>query len=194
MVLDIPSIIQSALLLFIVMDPLGNVPIFYSVTKGVKQNVKTKAIRNAVITAFLVLTVFAVAGIRILQYFKLSFESFAIAGGTLLFAIGFQMVMGKIRHQFSKSSNFGVVPLGVPLIAGPGAITMTIIISQTQGMLSAAVAIIVAMVMMELVLAYCENIIKSVGTRSSETLTRIMGIILAVIAVQLITDGLRALF
>jgi len=194
MVLDISAIIQSALLLFIVMDPLGNVPIFYTVTRGIKRNRKMKTIQSAVITAFVVLTVFAVAGIGILNYFNVSFESFLIAGGALLFFIGFQMVVGKIKTQFNKSGNFGVVPLGVPLIAGPGAITMIIIISQTQGGFAAFIAILIAMVLMELVLAYCENIVRYIGTKSSETLTRIMGIILAVIAVQLIVNGLQILF
>lgn len=194
MVLDLSAIIQSALLLFIVMDPLGNVPIFYTVTRGIRKNRKMKTIQSAIITAFIVLTVFAVAGIGILNYFNVSFESFLIAGGALLFFIGFQMVMGKIKTQFNKSENFGVVPLGVPLIAGPGAITMIIIISQTQGAFAAFIAILIAMVLMELVLAYCENIVKYIGTKSSETLTRIMGIILAVIAVQLIVNGLQILF
>ncbi len=194
MVLDIASIVQSALLLFIVIDPLGNLPIFYSVTKGIRKDRKNKTIQNAIITAFIVLTVFALAGIKILDYFKVSFNSFLIAGGVLLFYIGFQMVVGKIKQQFDKSENFGVVPLGVPLIAGPGAITMIIIISQTQGTLAAFIAILIAVALMELVLAYCEKIVKSIGTKSSETLTRIMGIILAVIAVQLILDGLQVLF
>ena len=194
MVLDISAVVQSAILLFIVTDPLGNVPIFYSVPKGIKENKKSKTIQSAIITAFIVLTVFALAGIRILEYFKLSFESFLIAGGILLFFIGFQMVVGKIKTQFNKSGNFGVVPLGVPLIAGPGAITMIIIISQTQGMLAAFIAILISMILMELVLAYCNKIVKIIGTKSSETLTRIMGIILAVIAVQLILDGLQILF
>lgn len=194
MVLDISAIIQSALLLFIVVDPLGNVPIFYSVTRGIRKDKKNKTIQNAIITAFIVLTVFALAGMKILDYFKLSFQSFMIAGGILLFFIGFQMVAGKIKQQFNKSGNFGVVPLGVPLIAGPGAITMIIIISQTQGTLAAFIAILIAIALMELVLANCEKIVKSIGTKSAETLTRIMGIILAVIAVQLIVNGVKILF
>lgn len=194
MVLDISAIIQSALLLFIITDPLGNAPIFYTVTKGIRKDRKMKTIQGAIITAFVVLTVFALAGMKILDYFNVSFESFLIAGGALLFFIAFQMVVGKIKTQFDKSGNFGVVPLGVPLIAGPGAITMIIIISQTQGMFAAFIAILMAMILMELVLAYCESIVKYVGTKSSETLTRIMGIILAVIAVQLILDGLEVLF
>ena len=192
--MDIPTVIQSTVLLFLVIDPLGNVPIFYSVTKGIKERKRLKTIQSAILTAFTVLLLFALAGKWILSYFKVSFESFMIAGGALLFFIGFQMVVGRIKHQFDKSGNFGVVPLGVPLIAGPGAITMTIIISQTQGLLAAFVSIIISMIFMELVLAYCERIVKLIGNKSAETLTRVMGIILAVIAVQLILNGLQVLF
>lgn len=84
--------------------------------------------------------------------------------------------------------------MGVPLIAGPGAITMTMIVAQTQGVLSATIAIMLSMIMMTLALVYCEKIMKRVGTKSSETLTRIMGMILAVIAVQFIVNELQILF
>ncbi|MEK6909936.1 MAG: MarC family protein [Candidatus Aenigmatarchaeota archaeon] len=193
MVLDIPTIIQSIILLFIIMDPLGNVPVYFSVTKTFKENQKNKIIQQAILTASFILIAFTVLGKKIFEYFNLSFESFLIAGGVLLFLIGLDMVRGHMK-QYEHARNFGVVPLGIPLIAGPGAITMAIILSQTSGLTTAVISIIAAMVLMELTLAFCDSIMKFIGTKSSETLTRIMGIILAVVAVQFILNGLQSFF
>lgn len=193
MVLDIATIIQSSLLLFIIIDPLGNVPIYYNVTKTFPKNSKNKIIQQAILTGVSVLLLFTVAGNWIFNYFNLSFESFLIAGGVLLFLIGLDMVRGHLK-VYQASKNFGIVPLGIPLIAGPGAITMVIILSQTQSLGAAVISILVAMILMELALAFCENIMKVVGYKSSETLTRIMGIILAVVAVQFILNGIQSVF
>lgn len=185
--------IQSIFLLFIIMDPLGNVPIYSSVTKTFRRDRKNKVIQQAILTASFILILFALLGRKIFEYFNVSFESFMIAGGALLFLLGLDMVRGHIK-KYSYSHHFGVVPLGIPLIAGPGAITMTIILSQTYGLTTAIISIIIAMILMELTLAFCNNILKIIGDKSSETLTRIMGIILAVIAVQFIADGIKILF
>ncbi len=193
MSLDTATIIQSSFLLFIITDPLGNIPIYYNVTKAFQKNKKNKTIQQAVLTAVAILVLFAVAGNKIFNYFNLSFESFLIGGGILLFLIGLDMVRGHLK-VYKSGRGFGIVPLGIPLIAGPGAITMVIILSQTQGLGVAIISIFVALVLMELTLAFCENIMKVVGYKSSETLTRIMGIILAVIAVQFILNGLGAVF
>ena len=193
MVLDIPVIIQSIILLFIIMDPLGNVPVYFSVTKTFKENQKNKIIQQAILTASFILIAFTVLGKKIFEYFNLSFESFLIAGGVLLFLIGLDMVRGHMK-KYEHARNFGVVPLGIPLIAGPGAITMAIILSQTSGLTTAVISIIAAMILMELTLAFCDSIMKFIGTKSSETLTRIMGIILAVVAVQFILNGLQSFF
>lgn len=119
MVLDIATIIQSSLLLFIITDPLGNVPIYYSVTKTFPKGSKNKIIQQAILTGMLILILFAVAGNKIFDYFNLSFESFLIAGGALLFLIGLDMIRGHLK-VYQASKNFGIVPLGIPLIAGPG--------------------------------------------------------------------------
>lgn len=191
MALDIGTIVQSIFLLFIIMDPLGNVPIFSSVTKAFKEDKRKRIIQQAVLTASFILILFAAFWNRLFDYFRLSFESFSIAGGVLLFLIGLDMIRGHMK-KYVGSKGFGVVPLGMPLIAGPGAITMVIILSKTYGLTTAVISIIVAMVLMELTLAFCKNILKLVGNKSSETLTRIMGIILAAVAAQFILNGLQS--
>ncbi len=188
--MEIGTLVQSIFLLFIIMDPLGNVPIFSSVTKAFKKDRKNRLIQQAVLTAFFILILFAVLWNKIFDYFRLSFESFSIAGGVLLFLIGLDMIRGHMK-KYSSSKDFGIVPLGMPLIAGPGAITMVIILSKTYGLTTAVIAIIVAMSLMELTLAFCKNILKLIGNKSSETLTRIMGIVLAAVAVQFILNGLQ---
>lgn len=174
------------------MDPLGNVPIFYRVTKTFKKQDKNRIIQQAVLTALFILVLFAVSWSRIFDYFKLSFESFSIAGGVLLFLIGLDMIRGHMK-RYESGKGFGVVPLGIPLIAGPGAITMVIILSKTYGLTTAVISIIAAMILMELTLAFCGNILRLIGNKSSETLTRIMGIILAAIAAQFVLNGLQIL-
>jgi len=170
MVLDIATIVQSSLLLFIITDPLGNIPIYYNVTKAFQKNNKNKIIQQAVLTAVAILVLFAAAGDKIFDYFNLSFESFLVGGGVLLFLIGLDMVRGHLK-VYKGSKDFGIVPLGIPLIAGPGAITMVIILSQTQGLDVAIISIFIAIVLMELALAFCENIMKVVGYKSSENYT-----------------------
>jgi len=173
------------------MDPLGNVPIFSSVTKAFKEDKRERIIQQAVLTASFILILFAVLWDRLFDYFRLSFESFLIAGGILLFLIGLDMIKGHMK-KYDGSKSFGVVPLGIPLIAGPGAITMVIILSKTYGLTTAIISIIIAMVLMELTLDFCKNILRLVGNKSSETLTRIMGIILAAVAAQFILNGLQS--
>lgn len=189
---DTPTVVQSVFLLFIIMDPLGNVPIFHRVTKTFKKHDKNRIIQQAILTALFILILFAISWSRIFDYFKLSFESFLIAGGVLLFLIGLDMIRGHMK-RYESSKGFGVVPLGIPLIAGPGAIAMVIILSKTYGLVTAVISIIVAMILMELMLAFCGNILRLIGNKSSETLTRIMGIILAAIATQFILNGLQIL-
>lgn len=194
MVFDIWIVLKSIFLLFIITDPLGNVPIFLHVMKGIKKEKRMGTINNAFITAVVVMLFFAFFSNRIFEFFNISFESFLISGGILLFFVAFGMTRGKKDPLSGSLKNFGVVPLGIPLIAGPGAITMVILLSQSYGILTAIISIISAAALMWITFKHCDKLVKLFGDKSSDTVTRIMGIILGAISVQFILTGLQSIF
>ena len=132
--------LSSFVTLFVTIDPPGLAPLFLALTAGMSRAERAQVAMRATVTAFGVLVLFAVAGIGILSVFGITIHAFRIAGGVLLFFIAFEMIFEKRHDRNEKSAevaqadhirNIAVFPLAIPLIAGPGAISATILLSGT---------------------------------------------------------------
>ena len=190
------DLLKSVVSLFIVVNPIGKVPIFIALTQKMEKQNKKLVSKNAIITTAVLLTVFAIAGIQLLSIFGISIFSFMIAGGVLLFIISIEFLThGEWRHSGSSiSGDSGIVPLAFPLLAGPGAITTVIISLQAYGWIVSIISIVFVVLVTYLVLQLQNPISRILGRRGSIITTRVFAIFLAAIAVQYIVEGLRQLF
>jgi multiple antibiotic resistance protein len=190
------DLLKSIISLFVVVNPIGKVPLLITLTEKMEKQNKKLVSKNAIITTAVLLTVFAVAGIQLLSIFGISIFSFMIAGGVLLFIISIEFLThGEWRHSASSiSGDSGIVPLAFPLLAGPGAITTVIISLQAYGWIVSIISIVFVVLVTYIVLQLQNPISRILGRRGSIITTRVFAIFLAAIAVQYIVEGLRQLF
>jgi len=189
------DLLKSVVSLFVVVNPIGKVPLLITLTEKMEKQNKKLVSKNAIITTAVLLTIFAVAGIQLLSIFGISIFSFMVAGGVLLFIISIEFLThGEWRYgSSSMSGDSGIVPLAFPLLAGPGAITTVIISLQTYGWLVSIISIVFVVVITYVVFHLENPILKILGRRGSIVTTRVFAIFLAAIAVQYIVEGLRQL-
>ena len=191
--------------LFVTIDPPGLAPLFLALTVGMTRAERAQVAVRATVTAFIVLLLFAVAGLGILSIFGITIHAFRIAGGVLLFYIAFEMIFERRQDRKEKSAemaqadhirNIAVFPLAIPLIAGPGAISATILLSGTYSDLPERL-ILILIVAINLAIAWivfiaANRIEKLLGATGRIVLTRLLGLILAALAVQFVADGMLA--
>jgi multiple antibiotic resistance protein len=197
--------LSSFVTLFVTIDPPGLAPIFLALTAGMSRAERLQVANRATITALCVLVLFAVAGLGILSVFGITIHAFRIAGGVLLFFIAFEMIFEKRQDRKEKSAevaqadhvrNLAVFPLAIPLIAGPGAISATILLSGIHAdVLERAVLIVIVAVNLAiawLVFVAAGRIERLLGATGRIVLGRLLGLILAALAVQFVADGILA--
>ncbi|MGW0431473.1 MarC family protein [Micromonospora sp. NPDC003197] len=183
--------------LLVITDPPGMMPIFLALTGPLAARERHRAAWQAVALALGVIVVFAVAGQTLLDYLHVDLPALQAAGGLLLVLVALELLTGKSDDpQQQTTSNIALVPLGTPLLAGPGAIVATMLfVQQADGMadyVSIATAIIAVMAAVWIVLRFSGGIVKVLRPGGIEVLTRIAGLLLAAIAVQLIADAVAA--
>jgi multiple antibiotic resistance protein len=183
--------------LLVIVDPPGMVPIFVALTNPLPAAERNRAAWQAVALALGVIAVFAIAGQTILEYLGIDLPALQGAGGLLLVLVALELLTGKADESNQQAtSNIALVPLGTPLLAGPGAIVATMLFVRRNDGISnytaIAVAILLVMVTVWLVLRFSGVIVKVLRPGGIEVLTRIAGLLLAAIAVQLIADAAGA--
>jgi len=183
--------------LLVITDPPGMVPIFLALTGTMAARERNRAAWNAVALALGVIVVFAVAGRTILAYLHIELPALQGAGGLLLVLVALELLTGKTEAPDQhKTSNVALVPLGTPLLAGPGAIVATMLFVQgsdsTAEYVAIALAIVAVMATVYLVLRYSGFLVRVLKPSGIEVLTRIAGLLLAAIAVQLMADAVAA--
>jgi multiple antibiotic resistance protein len=189
------DIITSVIALFVVIDPIGNIPLFIAFTKKLEKAQHRTVSKTAILTAAALLLLFGIAGTQILQLFGITIFSFMIAGGTLLFIIAIELLTyGEWRFAGSVKEEVGVVPIAFPLLAGPGSITAVIISYQTSGFLITFLSIIIVMAITYVILRVVNPIYKVLGNRGSMIISRVFAVIIAAIAVEYIVEGIKNLF
>jgi multiple antibiotic resistance protein len=188
-----------------IVGPLSTVPLFLNFTEHV-QSQRKRIARTSAFAVACILAISVVAGARILAIFNISISGFRVAGGILLLTIAFEMLEAKTSRtrrtpeedeEAMHSSAIGVVPLALPLLAGPGAIsTMILFAQQSDGIVHKLILIAIGTVVAGLVWL-CFHLAPQIGQRLSQTSmnisSRVMGLILAAMAVEFIIDGIRTL-
>jgi len=189
------DIITSVIALFVVIDPIGNIPLFIAFTKKLEKAEHNTVSKTAILTAAALLLLFGMAGTQILQLFGITIFSFMIAGGTLLFIIAIELLTyGEWRFAGGVKEEVGVVPIAFPLLAGPGSITAVIISYQTSGFFITFSSIIIVMAITYVILRMVNPIYKVLGNRGSMIVSRVFAVIIAAIAVEYIVKGIKNLF
>ena len=198
--LRIPNTIQSDIVtaviaLFVVIDPIGNIPVFIALTNKLEKEEQKTVSKTAILTAGILLIIFGVAGSQILQLFGITIFSFMIAGGILLFIIAIELLTyGEWRFVGNVKGEAGVVPIAFPLLAGPGAITAVIILYQTSGFLITVISILIVIAITYFILRMVNPIYKVLGNRGSMIVSRVFAVIIAAIAVEYIVEGIKNIF
>ncbi|MFC7274062.1 MarC family protein [Paractinoplanes rhizophilus] len=182
--------------LLVIVDPPGMVPVFLALTGTMPSRARMKAGTQAVLLALGVIVGFAVAGQTLLDYLHVELPALQGAGGLLLVLVALQLLTGKTdepAEQGGGTSNVALVPIGTPLLAGPGAIVATMLFVQRADGLTdytvIGIGILLVMLTVWVVLRFSGVIVKLLRPAGIEVLTRIAGLLLAAIAVQLIADA-----
>jgi multiple antibiotic resistance protein len=183
---------KAALALFIIVDPLGNIPIFMGLTDKMEETSKKKVYNTATIVGTILLLVFAFTGTEILTVFGLSIFSFEVAGGILLLIIAIRiLILGSMHENVDSPESLGAVPIAIPLLVGPGAITTTIFSIQLyENAVPAILAVLIVMAITWVILRYISRIYKLLGKTGSLVIARVMALLIAAIAIQYILTGL----
>ena len=191
----ISAYMQAFVILFIIFDPIGNIPIFHSLTQKYEPPMRKKIIRTSVLVAFIILIFFAIGGVFILSFFKISINEFMIAGGILLFILAVEGLLGREEARWISGEDVAVVPLAMPLMAGPGAIyTVIFLMASPYGPSYALFSIVTNVILQYLLLAYSDRILRVIGKTGSTIISRIMAFILSAIAVGMIINGAKGAF
>jgi multiple antibiotic resistance protein len=183
--------------LFVIMDPPGTIPLFLALTGGGTPQQRTRAAWQAVAVAFLVIVSFAVFGRQLLEYLNISLPALQCAGGLLLLLVALELLTGKQDEPAeTRDVNVALVPLGTPLLAGPGAIVATMVfverIDDVPTFVAVALGIVGVHVMLWAFMRYPVGILRLIHESGVTLVTRISGLLLSAIAVQLVADAVRA--
>jgi multiple antibiotic resistance protein len=183
--------------LFVIMDPVGTIPIFLSLTGGRSAHMARRAAWQAVAVSFGVITAFAFFGQQILAYLHISLPALQCAGGLLLLLVALELLTGKEEGPTaSADTNVALVPLGTPLLAGPGAIVATMVFSKKVDgfgeFAAVGLGVILVHVALWLAMRFSLPILRLIREGGVLLVTRIAGLLLSAIAVQMVADAVRA--
>ena len=186
---------EAFVTLFVIMDPLGTIPVFLGLTGGFTMRARAKAAGQAVLVSLGVIISFALFGQQILDYLGIGIPALQGAGGLLLLLVALDLLTGRAEDpQEVQDVNVALVPLGTPLLAGPGAIVATIVFvrraNDVADYVALAVAILAVHLALFLSLRFSSGIIRVIRDSGIVLVSRIAGLLLSAIAVQLVADSI----
>ena len=204
---DWTYLIKTTIALLAIVNPIGIVPIFISATDGWTRPQRAKTVNTVAVTVFIVLAISAFIGDIVLNFFGISIPSFQVGGGILLMLIAISMMHGKQSGakqtaeealSLTEREVIAIVPLSIPLLAGPGAISSMILSAQQTptflGHILLLIPVMFVALIIWLILKLSDNIAHQLGPIGINIITRLMGLILAAMAVEFIANGLMGLF
>lgn len=196
-VFDTTVFLSTFITLVVILDPPGAVPIFLALTGSLTKVQRHVAARRASLVAVFVIGMFALFGKSILDYLHISIAALQGAGGLLLLLVALELLTGKESDSLADAGvNVALVPLGTPLLAGPGAIVATMLAVQgsdtTGAYVAVGAALVGAMLVVYLVLRFAGQVRRLLRESGTMLLTRIAGLLLSAIAVQMVADSVRA--
>lgn len=196
-VVNLTLLTEVFITLFVIMDPPGAIPLFLSLTHGLSPGRRKRAAWQAVLVALCVIVAFALFGRKILDYLQISLPALQCAGGLLLLLVALELLTGKEQNvNANQDVNVALVPLGTPLLAGPGAIVATMVFAERVHHVADFVAVSCGVIgvhaVMWAMLRYSTVILRVIRESGITLVTRISGLLLSAIAVQLVADAVRA--
>ncbi len=190
-----------------IMNPIGNVPVFIGLVEEFDEKTKKKVAQKAVLAAFIICTIFVLAGNFIFRFFGITLAAFRIAGGILVFLIAYHLLRGKAsrqhhpgeeEHEEADPDSIAITPLATPILAGPGTITTAMSFAGARTHFYDLLLVIgvfgIVCLLTYVCFIYGEAISERLGRTRIGVITRLMGLILAVIAVQMVLEGLKEAF
>lgn len=205
--MDLSFFIYSFVALFVIVDPVMNIPVFMAILERFKAKHRPQMIKTAVVSAFFILLAFSFLGGSLLNYLGVSLASFKIAGGVLLFLISLEMVFGQMSKtklhpstlkDAKERDSVAISPLSIPLLTGPGALTTGMVLVQSatsfQATLLYVLAAVLVFVATYLILVNAELVSRKIGTMGTRAIARVMGVVLSAIAVNLVVQGIQTVF
>jgi len=204
--MDLEYMVGAFAAVFAIVNPIGNIPFFQAVTEGYAPVTKHHVVIKVCVVTTATLLIFGLFGQVIFDLYNITIPAFKIAGGILLFSIAFSMLQGqKSRTKLNEEEKeeallkeaVGIVPLGIPMFAGPGAITTVMILvsdaavdgDTTFQMVSVVVAIVATVMVSYVLLTYSDRVFAFMGKSGAMAFSRIMGLLLAAVAVNFILTG-----
>ncbi len=185
------NLAKAIIVLFIIVDPFGDIPIFIGLTEKMTDAQKKKVFNTATLVGFVLLLIFAFTGQEIFTIFGISIYSFEVAGGILLLIISIRiLISGTLHEGIDSPESLGAVPIAMPLLVGPGAITTTILSLQEYGIILTAIAVLVVVILTWIILRFMGSIYRLLGKTGSLVIARVMSLLIAAIAIQYILVGL----
>jgi multiple antibiotic resistance protein len=184
----------SFIQIMVAMDAPGILPIFVSITQGIKPKDRRRILHESLITALLITIGFTFLGAAIFKALVIRVEDFMIAGGVILLIIAVSDIVLAGARQYQISPSFGVVPLGTPLIAGPATLTTTLALVSTYGYTPVLLSLAVNILLAWLIFSQSDRIIRLIGTNGALAFAKVAALLLAAIAVKMIRSGLYAVF
>lgn len=192
--------------IFAIVNPVGNIPLYEAITEGYSRESKRKVAVKICLVTTAVLFVFALFGQWIFSIYGITIPAFKIAGGLLLFTVAFSMMQGQRsraklseedQEEAMEKEEVGIVPLGIPLFAGPGAITTVMIYvseatsrsGEVLDIISVFIGIVLTVLISYFLLHYSEGIFKRMGRSGAMAFSRVMGLLLAAVAVSFMLSG-----
>lgn len=186
---------KSVIVLFIVLDPIGTTPYYQALTSRLNEAEKARVLRLTVVVAGFILLAFAIIGDTLFQLLNITLGDFRIAAGLVLLvtslALLLEIPLGFLRGEPEKVA---IVPLATPLLAGPAAISVTLLIKYTSGPHIAVVAVVINMIIAYIILALSNRVVRILGRQGLVILDKFMSLIMAALAISLIRQGVEEVY
>jgi multiple antibiotic resistance protein len=176
--------------IMVALDAPGTLPLFIGMTEGMKPQHRTRIVRQSIATAFLVTLGFILLGQAIFHALGILVEDFMIAGGVILLIIAINDILRAGEKKMPQSREFGVVPLGTPLIAGPAMLTTTLVLVGNYGYYPVILSLVINLLIAWLIFAQADRIINLMGISGTRAFAKVVALILAAFAVKMIRSGI----
>jgi multiple antibiotic resistance protein len=185
------EVVKAALVLFIIVDPFGNIPIFMGLTRKMTDKARQRIFDTAILVGIFLLLTFSFAGQELLLLFGVSIFSFQIAGGILLLIIAVKILVAGRLHEPEEQppESLGAVPIAIPLLVGPGAITTTMLNLQTYDVYVTLLAVIVVLSATWVILRFINHVYRFLGDIGASVIAQVMSLFIAAIAIQYVITG-----
>ncbi len=188
------NILMAFIPVFVAVDAIGTLPILLSLTQGLDRRLKHRIILQSMLTALCLAVGFILVGKLVFRALGILMGDFMIAGGVILFCLAIIDIVNPIKRRRAPENDFGVVPLGTPLLAGPAVLTTSMLAVSEYGLLPTLISVVVNILLAGLLFRFSLVLIKLLGESGAKAMSKVSNLLLAAIAVMLIRKGLASFY